>query len=924
MVQRWSDSGRPRAPQETTDFDQLPPHERMRQFSQHLRAADSGLSEYLESLPFAPDPFQVEALESFARGSSVLVCAPTGAGKTVVGEGAVAVALHGGEQAYYTTPIKALSNQKYREFCQTFGEDNVGLLTGDASINPHAPVVVMTTEVLRNMIYAESKLSELRVVVMDEIHYLADRVRGPVWEEILIELPERIQIVALSATVSNAQEFGRWIAEVRGNCDVIVTTHRPVPLYQQMIVGSRLYDLFVGKSDGTETATPRLNPDLSRAVDGDGPTGPRSVGARHRPQRRPQRVSRPRVVSILDHADLLPAIVFIFSRAGCDEAVQQMLRSGVSLTDREQQQQIRAEAEKALLSIPVADHRILGLSDWVLGLERGIAAHHAGMLPILKETVEKLFAAGLVQLVFATETLALGINMPARTVVLESLQKWNGSEHVRLSAGEYTQLTGRAGRRGIDVEGHAVTLHRGTATPEEVSQLASRHSYPLKSAFYPNYNMVVNLLNHSSIPAVRQVMESSFAQYQADDSVVELAAKLRRTEAKLEEMRGKIRCDVGDAPEYFELRENLARTQKHLQRALRESNRDSVRSALIPLRAGDVIQYQHGRRWRLAAVVTRAEPSWSTPQIRVVGENAKVFTLGPREINRGPEVVGHVRIPSGGARRPRDRQGVVKQMRALGKVRPPAPARQSAEVQQLQWEEQELQASIRRHPVHSCPDRDTHANLGHEWVRTKREVNRLVSQINSRTSSIVHEFDRVCTVLERTKYLEGGRVTARGQQLRRIFGERDLLVAECVWRDVFLPLDASEVAALASALVYEPRGETGERAEPDLPTPALKNAWGEVKSAYAYLHSEEKKARVARLAEPSADIVGITYKWANGSTLATVLPQSSLTGGDFVRWMRQSIDLLEQLRRIDDDELREKVTTAVRLLRRGVVAWSED
>ena len=377
---------------------------------------------------------------------------------------------------------------------------------------------------------------------MDEVHYLADRFRGGVWEEVILALPEPVRLVSLSATVSNAEEFGEWLETVRGDTAVIVEEHRPVPLWQSVLVGRRLYDLFAdsdqaggsgGGPGGAEVNREllRLRAEQSRADHSrTGPgsrsrtsrsTGPR--GTRRLDSPRPRRIwmpSRPEVIEILDREGLLPAITFIFSRAGCDAAVQQCLRAGLRLATPDERSRIRAHAKDRTSDLSDADLRVLGYWEWLDGLERGIAAHHAGLLPRFKEITEELFAEGLVKAVFATETLALGINMPARSVVLERLVKYNGETHVELTAGEYTQLTGRAGRRGIDVEGHAVVLWTTGFDPEQVAGLASTRTYPLRSSFRPSYNMAVNLVATMGRADARVLLESSFAQFQADRAVV--------------------------------------------------------------------------------------------------------------------------------------------------------------------------------------------------------------------------------------------------------------------------------------------------------------------------------------------------------------------------------------------------------------------
>ncbi len=408
------------------------------------------LANFRNTKEFPLDHFQVDACKALESGNSVLVAAPTGSGKTVVGEFAIFLAQNQNGKAFYTTPIKALSNQKFHELIEIYGENNVGLLTGDVSINGEAPIVVMTTEVLRNMLYVQSPtLLGLQHVIMDEVHYLADRSRGAVWEEVILHLAPSVQITALSATVSNIEEFGAWLTSVRGETTVVLEEHRPVPLWQWVAADKEIHDLFLDENSS------RINPALINLYRDDqrqlkGVRG-RQRYSRHTP-------FKERLIRDMDAEGLLPAIWFIFSRKGCDQAVEHCLNSNVKLTTLEERNQILQIVHARTMDLPHDDLAALNFSNWSESLGRGIAAHHAGLIPRFKEIIEELFQQGLIKVVFATETLALGINMPARSVVIEKLTKWNGETHVSLSAGEYTQLTGRAGRRGIDDEGNSIVL----------------------------------------------------------------------------------------------------------------------------------------------------------------------------------------------------------------------------------------------------------------------------------------------------------------------------------------------------------------------------------------------------------------------------------------------------------------------------------
>jgi ATP-dependent RNA helicase HelY len=779
------------------------------------------LDEFRNGLSFDLDPFQINSCESVESGKGVLVAAPTGAGKTIVAEFAIHVALQQPQvKVFYTAPMKALSNQKYQELVERYGYSEIGLLTGDTSINPGARVVIMTTEVLRNMLYAGSALLEnLGYVVMDEVHYLADRFRGAVWEEVIIHLPSWVQLISLSATVSNAEEFGDWLHTVRGHTDVIVSEERPVPLHQHMMFAHKLLPLFAKKKASLE-----VNPEvvsmaqmLGRHSTGRGRTRGAPRYARFEDNK--HKVYRSDVIRMLDGDHLLPAIFFIFSRAGCDQAVTQVLRGGVKLTSHEEQDQILDFVEESCQRLDDDDKAVLGYHSWLDGVVRGVAAHHAGMLPIFKETVEELFRRKLLKVVFATETLALGINMPARTVVLEKLEKFNGEARVPITAGEYTQLTGRAGRRGIDDEGHSVIIWQPGINPEAVAALASRRSYPLKSSFSPTYNMAVNLIAQFGVERTRGVLESSFAQFQADRHVVELARTVRKNDESLAGYAKSLECHLGDFREYAGLRRQLSDLER-----------------------------EHGQR---------------------------------------------------------------KSQKAGGEVGKDLSR---------------LRAVMKRHSCHSCPEREQHARWAERWWKLERETDRIRRQIKSRTAAISVVFDRILEVLIEAGYLTGEgedlSLTPHGETLRRIYGERDLLVAECLRRQVWSELSGPELVAVVATLVYEPRRDDTAVHPKDMPAGQFPHAFAETRRQRSKLAALEREHQLPEGTDLSAQLALPLYRWASGERLEDVLDQGELTAGDFVRWCKQVIDVLDQISSSGEGPVQRAALSSRATVFRGIVALS--
>ena len=911
------------------------------------------VAEFRALYEFKLDDFQLRACAALEDGHQVLVAAPTGSGKTLVGEFAVHLALQRGQKCFYTTPIKALSNQKYADLVRRYGSENVGLLTGDNSLNSEAPIVVMTTEVLRNMLYAGSHtLLGLSYVVMDEVHYLADRARGAVWEEVLIHLPDSVSVVSLSATVSNAEEFGDWLETVRGNTVVVLEEKRPVPLFQHVMVGKRLHDLFAGEAPTARTgASSRsgnpakggadlkdlVNPQLVRIARDDNrifrDDSRKPRRRRDLPKNRPAKSHftpyRSDVVEELDADALLPAIYFIFSRKGCQDAMLQCLRSGLRLTSPTERDEIKRVIAERTSDLPDEDLGVLGYHDFAEALSRGIAAHHAGMLAAFKECVEELFARGLIKVVFATETLALGINMPARTVVLEKLSKWNGETHADITPGEYTQLTGRAGRRGIDVEGHAVVLWQPGFDPRAVAGLASTRTYPLRSSFAPSYNMAVNLVRQVGRSRARDMLELSFAQFQSDQAVVGLARQVQRNNEALEGYKESIDCHLGDFLEYAALRRRIGELESSGSKRRKLDRRVESQESLEKLRIGDIIRIPAGRSAGWALVLdagVRSEREGPRPTVLTL--DRQVRKLSMVDFPTPVEAIGQLRVPKKfNARNPQQRRDLAHVLRGrtdmLGEDGPPSRSRGLDSLGHADDPElQQLRAELRAHSCHGCADREDHARWAERYFRLDRENRELQRKIEQRTNTIARQFDRVCQVLDALHYLDGDQTTEAGDRLSRIYTELDLVAAECLRQGVFDDLDVPQLAACLAALVFEARAKD-EPTSPRLPQGPVRAALDQMGGIWRDLSVLERDMRVDFLRPMDLGFCWAAYRWASGASLSEVLYESDLAAGDFVRWVKQLIDLTEQIAdAAGGGPLRANARAVADQIRRGVISYA--
>jgi ATP-dependent RNA helicase HelY len=871
--------------------------------------------------PFALDVFQRSAIDALAAGESVLVAAPTGSGKTVVAEFAIERALELGGKCFYTTPLKALSNQKFGDFVARHGAARVGLLTGDNTINGEAPVVVMTTEVLRNMLYERSDtLDGLVSVVMDEVHYLQDPYRGAVWEEVLIHLPLSVSVVCLSATISNAEEFGEWIGTLRGPTRVVIEERRPVPLEHHYLIGHELHPMHVDQ-DGQLVPNPyvvsidreeaRYRPDARRIAG----RPPRHRTARPREGRR--RVYAPKreeIVEVLAEQGMLPAICFVFSRAGCARSVEWLMASGTRLTTSEEASRIREFAEMRVAWMDERDLKTLGFYEFQDALAAGISAHHAGMLPVFKETVEELFEAGLVKVVFATETLSLGINMPAKSVVIDDLWKFQGERHELLTPGEYTQLTGRAGRRGIDELGHAIVVFQRQVPFERVASLASTRTYELTSSFRPSYNMAVNLVRNYSREEAHHLLNSSFAQFLADRGVVALERQLERDKAYLTGYREQMRCHLGDFQEYWRLRQKADRIRDEARKGRERARADAVRDGLADLRPGDVIFVPRAKRRGLAVVLSNREG-----RPTVLAQDRKFFRLSSRDFDEAPQSLARIPLPrSGSVRSARYRRDLAARLVALD-VRPRRGARSGVDPR-VEREAAKVDRQAEDHPCHGCPDRPEHERWARRASDLERQVGGVDRRIRTHTETLARQFDRVLGVLEQLGYVRGFSILPKGRTLARIYGEGDVLVAEALAEDLLLGLEVPEAAALVSTIVYESRERVPRRGE--MPTEGTAERYRRLGAIWARIRGAEDAHHVELCRELEDGFASAIARWAAGDPLEDVLRDTDLAPGDFVRNCKQLLDLLRQIEEVAEGEQAEVARRARLAVDHGVVSYT--
>jgi superfamily II RNA helicase len=833
--------------------------------------------------PFPLDDFQVDACRAVEAGHSVIVSAPTGAGKTLVAEFAIHLALASGKRIAYTTPLKALSNQKFADFTRLLGAETVGILTGDVKVNPRGRVLVMTTEILRNMFYTGG-LDDLGYVVLDECHYMGDEGRGTVWEEIIVNAPLDVQLVALSATVANVHEIADWISIVHRPVVPIYHPDRPVPLsYAIADLAGDIHDL-------AKVRTGRAR------VIGDEPRGPDDRGRWYT-----RRVVDPTtLIEALEARGWLPTIYFIFSRMGCERAMSDVLTEGRTLLSRDQRREVDVLISEALADSPSLGESPLNQSVF-RALHLGVGIHHAGVLPSLKRLIERLFERGLCKVVFATETMSLGIHMPARSVVLQGLTKRTERGFRSLSHNELTQMAGRAGRRGIDAEGQCVIALDARDGLEDVLRVVDGAPEPIESQFKLGYGSVALLLATGAEPAVlRRRVEASFGQYQNLTRIRATEQDVERLERALAEARS-FAAPCGE----FERIGRYRRLRHEAELRRRASGRSGRRGER------GVIEAEPGR---LALVRRRGGPELA-------------LILGIHAI-RGHRVLVDALLPHGAVVRlkagaikqilwatpplhvPRDRGRDQRGLRHLADQLDRLELRELTEHERAQRPE----AALATIECHRCPWGST-SRCDQAW----RDVERLTERVEQRRAALEQyrsaywqEFLRVLEVLEQFDAVHDRALTPKGRLIAGLRHDNELLVAEALTQGMLSDVTLAEAAAVCSALLEEARSGEPMLARMFLrKRPKLKRKLEQLEAIAERVREAQRARHLGMPAAVHGGFMPAVFRWASGEDDWSGIVQEAFGGheGDLIRAMRRLIDVLRQLA-----ESREVPTTTARLL----------
>ena len=899
-------------------------------------AMPAGVPPLEQLFPFALDPFQLEAIDALNIGHSVVVSAPTGSGKTLVGEYAIHRALAHGRRVFYTTPLKALSNQKLRDFRSQFGTENVGLLTGDLSVNREAGIVVMTTEIFRNMLYAEidrpddDPLADVEAVVLDECHYMNDSQRGTVWEESIIHCPPPIQLVALSATVANAGQLTDWIERVHGPTRLVLSDHRPVPLAFSFCSAKGLHPLLNEAGNGLHPNCKVWRP----------PKTTRRKGPREPRPPQPEAPPIGFVVAQMAQRDMLPAIYFIFSRRSCDRALRDLGK--LCLVNPAEQALIRSRLDAYVAATPDAVRD----GEHADALLRGIASHHAGVLPAWKELIEELFQQALVKVVFATETLAAGINMPARTTVISALSKRTERGHRPLMGSEFLQMAGRAGRRGLDDQGYVVTVQSRFEGVREAGELATSPADPLVSQFTPSYGMVLNLLQRYDLKKAKELVERSFGRYLA-------TLDLADDEARIGELRlqlASLEASGGDVPwdqfEDYEKQSGHLREERRLLRILQQQAEETLaheltlalqfasEGSLVSLRAP-----QLRSRVTPAVIVAKVPGAGQFPWLlcltddnvwillpcsAVVALHAElsclqVGQLQPPDLKRSGEL-RHGDQASGGLA-----LAVASMARRHDMATPHYDL--AGEVLQQVERVRQLEDALQLHPAHRWGDRKQLKKQLRRMEEIEAEVEERQKLLHFRSNRHWETFLSLISILRHFGALDGAEglePTEVGRTVAALRGDNELWLGLALMSGHLDELEPPDLAAVLEAISTEVN-------RPDLwcgfepPKPA-EEALHDLRPLRRALEREQERGQVVVPVWWEPELTGLVAAWARGTPWRDLIANTSLDEGDVVRVMRRTVDLLAQIPYCEaiSERLRSNARKALKAINRFPVCEIED
>ncbi len=884
-----------------------------------------------EYFPFPLDTFQIEAIKAIHSGNSVVLTAPTGSGKTLIGEFAIYRGLSHESRVFYTTPLKALSNQKFRDFVNQFGENKVGLLTGDLSINRNAPILVMTTEIFRNMLYGEFEefedpLVNLESVILDECHYMNDPQRGTVWEETIIHCPSRTQIIALSATISNADQLQNWIEKVHGPTVLVKSEKRPVPLDFVFCSAKGLHPLLNNKGNGIHP-----NCKIWRAPKGQKKKA--KIGRIMQPKSPPIDF----VVSKLAERNMLPAIYFIFSRRGCDKAVENI--KDLSLVNYSE-----ANLISQRLNIYLKNNSD-GIKDkfHCEALKRGIASHHAGLLPAWKELVEELFQQGLIKVVFATETLAAGINMPARTTVISTLSKRTEEGHRLLFSSEFLQMSGRAGRRGKDSQGYVVTLQTRFEGAKEASNLAISKPDPLVSQFTPSYGMVLNLLQNYSLDKSRELIKRSFGSFLYSEESSDEKILLVNLEKDLKELK-KITANISwqDFDVYEKLKSRLKEERRLLrilekQAAIKLS--DEIAIALNFINDGSLISIKAPQMNRKVVPALICKKIYESKNIKsllcLTIDNLFILIKPSNVVNIFPDLedikIKNLEEPkmnfSGEmVRGDNESQTFADKIFEISEkydLRTPQYDL-TTEVLEQQRLINNLDKTITNQPVHRLGDFKKLKRSRKRIVDIEQEIILRNSLLEDKENHNWKKFTDLIKILNHFGCLNDLELTEVGKSVGAIRSENELWVGLVLLSGYLDDLDPPDLAAIIQAVCVDIR-------RPNIwckfkPSPKVLDVFNELEALKKLVASKQNKFHIDTPIFLETELTGIISEWAKGTKWKELIFNTSLDEGDVVRILRRSIDVLSQIKYCIgvSNKLKTKAKLALRAINRFPVSESND